>query len=105
MTNEQIVFNVRIQLQKENLIGSTGRKIVLENDNGEKEEIMEPEEIHTYQAWKKKGYQVQKGQKAIAKFKIWKHVTKKAESENEPDDEKMFMVNSAFFSSAQVAAI
>lgn len=105
MTNAQIIFNERISLMKSGIIGNTGRKMILENENGEKEEIFEPEEIHTYTGWKALNRQVQKGEKAIATFQIWKHTVKKPKSEDEKEQEKMFMTKAFFFRECQTKAI
>ena len=91
MTNEEIVFSKRVELMEKELLKSTGAKMMVYDAEGKEKTIEVPEELHTYQAWKKMGYQVQKGQKAIAKFKIWKHTTKKAKSEKDVDEEKMFI--------------
>lgn len=62
-----------------------------------KQGTMQPgEELHTFQGWKARGYSIRKGEKAIAKFPIWKSVTTK------DDEEKMFMKNSCWFSTSQV---
>lgn len=74
MNNAQIIFNESVELMKNGLIGTTGRQITIEYEkDGEKvkETIQEPEPIHTYAEWKKAGFQVQKGQKAVASFTIW----------------------------------
>ena len=91
-----------------------------------KETINEPEEIHTYAEWKKAGFQVQRGQKAIAKFTIWMYADKtkkltkeEADSINavmitpseqlaqEGDEVKTnghyYMKEASFFSASQVA--
>lgn len=102
MTNEAIIFGARLKLMKDGKIGSTGRTIVVEDDEGNKTQMPEPEEIHTYAAWQRLGFQVKRGQKAIDKFQIWKHTVKKAEKEDEEDVENMFMVTSSFFSQSQV---
>ncbi len=81
MNNAQIIFNESIDLMKDGIIGTTGRKITVEYEkDGEmvKETIDEPEEIHTYKEWQKLGLQVQKGEKAIAKFTIWMYTDKKS---------------------------
>lgn len=64
-------------------------------------------EIHTYSHWKSMGYQVKRGEKAIAKFPIWKYTTKKkGESEEEAQANKhCFLKNSAWFSDSQVELI
>ena len=74
-------------------------------------EITVPEPIHTYQAWKTLGYQVRKGEKAIAKFCIWKHVSAKKDADEEDNEaesgpgDKMFMKMSSFFTAGQVDPI
>lgn len=97
MTNAQIIFNESIDLMKDGIIGTTGRKITVEYEkDGEKvkETIDEPEEIHTYQEWKKAGFQVQKGQKAIAKFTIWMYTDKKKNlSQEEADSINAMVIN------------
>jgi hypothetical protein len=105
MTNEQIILFNRIQLMKDGVIGTTGNQICIEDEEGNKEVIYEPEQIHTFMEWKRRGFSVKKGEKAIAQFTIWKHVTKKAKAENEEDEEKMFMKQAFFFSAEQVEAI
>lgn len=60
------------------------------------------EEIHTFQRWKALGYSVKKGEKAIAKFPIWKPCTRKNDDGEDVNTGRMFLKNSAFFSSAQV---
>lgn len=105
MTNEQIIFDARLDLMEKGVIGGTGRFIECENENGEKIRLEEPEEIHTYAAWKEYGFQVRRGQKAIASFPIWKFTIKKAKEENEEDTEKMFMTKAFFFTAAQVEPI
>lgn len=128
MTNAQIIFNESIELMKDGIIGTTGRKITVEYEkDGEqvKETIDEPEAIHTYQEWKKAGFQVQKGQKAIAKFTIWMYTDKSSKLTKE-DAEKInaiaeginaqegdevkkgghyYMKEAAFFKASQVAPI
>ena len=105
MTNEQIIFNNSIELMDAGIIGTTGRFITVENEQGEKMEMQEPEPIHTYQAWKCLGYQVKRGQKAKASFLIWKHTVKKAKQEQDEDEEKMFMTKAFFFTFDQVEPI
>ena len=111
MTNQEIILREQINLMKEGKIGSTGRMIKIILDKQEMI-IKEPEPIHTYATWKQLGYQVQKGQKAVASFMIWKFVSK----EKEPDqmtgnpildtpDEKMFMKKSNWFTFSQVQEI
>ena len=104
-TNAQIIFDKQMELMEAGVIGTTGRQMTFEDIDGKKHTISEPEEIHTYAAWKSMGYQVKKGEKAIAKFTIWKQTVKKAKTEDEQDETKMFLANAAFFKSTQVEAI
>ena len=111
MTNEQIIFNESRRLLKEGILKSTGFVDMI-NDDGTKTKIELPEPIHTFQTWKSLGYVVKKGEKAIAKFPIWKFTQK-----DKPEDEltgnpiedapvtNMFMKMSAFFTFSQVEKI
>lgn len=111
MTNAQIIFNESQRLADEGKIGYTGKEIKVINLEGEEVTMKEVEPIHTYQTWKKLGFQVKKGQKAIDSFPIWKHVNKKVEVETEDGNKElvdrgtMFMKLSAFFSFSQVEKI
>lgn len=128
MNNAQIIFNESIELMKEGIIGTTGRQLTIEYEkDGEmvKEVINEPEPIHTYKEWQKLGLQVQKGEKAIAKFTIWMYTDKKsklssedaakineiAEGINAQEGEEIsnnghyYMKEAAFFKASQVAPI
>lgn len=97
MNNAQIIFNESIALMKDGIIGTTGRQITIEYEkDGEKvkEVINEPEPIHTYKEWQKAGFQVQKGQKAIAKFTIWMFADKKKKlTKEEADNINSIMIN------------
>lgn len=103
MTNAQIIFNESTRLMNEGILKPTGR--VFKTEDGQ--EFPEVEPIHTYQAWKSLGYQVKKGEKAIAKFPIWKYTKKTVKNENNEDEDKasMFMKLSAFFTAEQVEKI
>ena len=105
MTNAQIIFQHRLELMKSGIIGTTGRKIRLHQEDGSTMEMWEPAEIHTFAAWKELGYSVKKGEHAKAKFTIWKYSTgKKAadEADDEEDHGHMFMKTAFFFSPSQV---
>ena len=100
MTNAEII------MEQQEILFEAG--ILHENEDGE------IQEIHTFQAWKKQGFQVKKGEKAIAKFPVWKFTKSKKqaeeESENEEDIEKkgkgyFFKKMSAFFTEDQVEKI
>lgn len=89
MTNSQIIFNESIELMNKGIIGTTGRKIkVTYEKNGEEvtEIIDEPEEIHTFADWKRRGYYVNKGEKAIARFTIWNYSSKTSKLTKEDAD-------------------
>ena len=104
MTNAQII------MEQQYLLAADG--ILKENEDGE----IQP--IHTYQAWKKLGYQVRKGETAVAKFAVWKFMTskkKEEEAEAEADETteetgkkkkgRMYLKVSAFFTDEQVDKI
>lgn len=113
MTNAAIIFSNSIQLMKEGVLGGTGEFITIKYDDGHTEEVEVPEPIHTYQVWKTLGYQVRKGEKAIAKFAIWKYTEKKAKEdtreiavkEGDTINSKMFMKLTAFFKMSQLEKI
>lgn len=104
MTNAEIIFAAGQALAKQGVIKYTGREIEAVNDEGETVLIKETEPIHTYAAWKALGYQVQKGQKAVANFKIWKHTTKE-DKDTGKQESNMFMTRAFFFTGSQVAPI
>lgn len=104
MTNAQIIFNESLNLMNEGKIGTTGRMLKMETTAGEVITVMEPEPIHTYAAWKQLGYQVQKGQKAIASFTIWKYASH-TNAETEEEESRMFMKKASFFKRSQVEEI
>ena len=71
-----------------------------------------PEELHTYAAWKKFGYQVRRGEKAKACIKIWKYKRFARENTDDTKDQldvintaKMFMTKAYFFTISQVDKI
>jgi hypothetical protein len=127
MTNAQIIYQVEQELAENGVIKYTGRILKAVNELGEEITIKETEPIHTYKEWQNLGMQVQKGQKAVAKFQIWmwaKGKTKKltkAEADNinsmvinadgskaqEGDEVEgqghYYMKEAAFFSASQVA--
>ena len=93
-------------------IKGTGTYITMEFDDGKTQTVEKPEEIHTFNGWKERGYKVKKGEHSAIKFPIWKY-TKKEKPEEEKtgnplDDQpitNMFMKMSAFFTIEQVEAI
>lgn len=105
MTNEQIILRARLSLAAQGVIGTTGNSIGYLNENGEETTCIEPEPIHTYTAWKEIGYQVRKGEKAVASFPIWKYTVKKGKTPEEEDQSHMFMKTAHFFKRSQVDPI
>lgn len=107
MTNEQIIMNERFHLMENGILKGTGKfiKALIVNSEGvaEERDIEIPEEIHTYAHWRELGYQVQKGQKAVAKFGVWKYTEKEKESGEK--EKQMFIKHSAFFAPNQVEVI
>ena len=110
MTNAMIIFNESVKLMEAGKIRGTGRFVEVEDQNGNKQQLELPEAIHTYNAWKELGFQVQKGQKAVGQFTIWKyaagkHTDAEAEEATEEAPGRMFLKKASFFSAAQVQAI
>lgn len=115
MTNAQIIFNESVRLMEEGIIGTTGLKIEVLMESGETVPMLEPEPIHTYATWKSLGFQVKRGETAIAKFLIWKagksRQQEEAESQPEssveisPERVRMFMKTAHFFKISQVERI
>lgn len=109
MTNAQIIAVESQKLAQEGIINFTGRTLEFVLDDEDKTVITyrETEPIHTYAHWKTLGFQVKKGEKAVAQFMIWKHSkhTKKNEDGEEKDDSKMFLKLSSFFKESQVDKI
>lgn len=103
MTNEMIIFNERMALMEAGKIRGTGRFFELEDENGEKRTVEEPEEIHTFTVWKDLGFSVKKGEKAISKLDIWKYTNKKKEETEEAEGkDHVFRKTAFFFSLSQV---
>ncbi len=107
MTNEQIIWNNRVALMEQGVIGTTNHYVYVQNENGERQCITEPEQIHTFAGWKQMGYVVRKGEHAIAKFRIWKYTVKKVKDDekSEKEREQMIMTEAFFFSASQVEAL
>lgn len=106
MTNEMIIMNESIRLMEEGVIKGTGEFVEVEKEDGTKDMLELPEEIHTFNGWKALGYSVKKGEKSRIKFPIWKHTTKKVEKDGEEEERsRMFQKVSAFFTFDQVEPI
>ena len=108
MTNAMIILFESVSLMEQGVLKGTGQFVEVEK-NGEIVKLEMPEEIHTFNGWKQRGFSVKKGEKAKAKFPIWKHTSKeKPENEltgNPLEDApitNMFMKMFAFFTADQV---
>lgn len=103
MTNSEIIFRNRVFLMEQEIIkGIEGTSMIWSDEEGERE-IQIPEEIKTFDEWKREGYIVQKGQHAVARFQIWmpkkgkKKQEQKQEQEQEEEKMKGFYKKVAFF--------
>lgn len=103
MTNQMIILIESIKLMEEGILVSSG---VAQTIDGKLVDI--PEQIHTYQAWKKLGFQVKRGEKAIAQFPVWKYSSKKIKDEA-TDEEKekgnCYLRTASFFKFSQVEKV
>lgn len=109
MTNAMIILNESVRLMEEGVLKGTGKFITIENEDGTTTELEMPEEIHTFNGWKERGFVVKKGEKSKIKFPIWKYTAKEKPAEeltgNPIEDApitNMFMKLSAFFTLDQV---
>lgn len=112
MTNAMIILNESVRLMEEGVLKSTGEYVEIQNEDGTTTRLEMPEEIHTFNGWKDRGYNVKKGEKSNIKFPIWKYTVKqKADEEktgNPIEDApttNMFMKMASFFTFAQVEPI
>lgn len=107
MTNVEIILQNSIFLMEQGLLKPTAQKIKYKNEEGKECETFVPEPIHTFQTWKALGYSVKKGEHAVAKFPIWKPVSKKGKKQEEDGEEQkqnsyMIMKTAFFFTAEQV---
>ena len=111
VTNAEIITMEQLRLLEEGVLKYTGRKLKGVNMlTGEECEIDEIQPLHTYAKWKSLGYQVKKGEKAIAKFSIWKYTNRKPKDADEGEVQPQgrgycFMKMSSFFTDTQVEKI
>lgn len=103
MTNQQIILMESVKLMEDGILSGSG--VIVETPEGKKLEL--PEDIHTYAHWKSLGYQVKRGEKAIAQFPIWKYTSKKKDETEEETQENghCFMKMSSFFKTSQVEVL
>lgn len=114
MTNAMIIFNASQELAEQGIIKYTGRVYTYEDEEGNKIECKETEELHTYKEWQRLGYQVNKGQKTIAKIMIWNFTNKpskaakaaaEAAGKEVESDPHYYMKEACFFSASQVSKV
>lgn len=104
MTNAMIIMFQQEALAEAGILEYTGREIEVALPDESVMTFKEVEPIHTYSRWRELGFQVQKGETAIAKFKVWKHTSKK-NKETDEDESRMFMKTASFFKQSQVKEI
>ena len=111
MTNTQIIENAKQELLQQGILKPTGRILTARLEDGSEIQMPEAEEMHTYKAWRARGYFVRKGEKAIARLHIWKYVARTEDhpmedgSTQEIDTSRMFLQSAYFFSQSQVERI
>lgn len=103
MTNEHIILTESIKLMKAGKLEGSGRFVNLATIGQQLFEI--PEEIHTRTSWKALGFTVKRGEKAIAKFPIWKCTKTKVNGSDDEYKEVRFLQTSSFFKTSQVQSI
>lgn len=111
MTNAMIILSESVKLMEAGKLKGTGVFVTVEM-NGETKQLEMPEEIHTFNGWKERGFKVKKGEHSEIKFPIWKHTVKEKRADeltgNPLEDApktNMFMKLSAFFTAEQVEPI
>lgn len=77
MTNAAIILDESVRLMNDGILKGTGRFFDVVNEDGITKKLEIPEEIHTFNAWKQRGFIVRKGEHAVASFPIWNYVTRK----------------------------
>ena len=107
MTNEMIILTESVKLMEDGIIKGTGEFVEVEI-NGEIKKFEIPEEIHTYERWRKMGYQVQRGETSFIKFKVWFFTggngrnQELEETESAQQHGKCYMRMTSFFTKDQV---
>ena len=110
MTNTTIILNESFRLMKAGILSGSGRFVLLDGENGP-EKVELPEDIHTFAAWKARGYIVKKGEHAIACFPVWKYSGRRNDSEEgDTDGEtensgRCYLRKAFFFKMSQVKKI
>lgn len=112
MTNAEIIMRESLELAEQGILATT--EATFTDENGEEVTLNVPEEIHTFDQWKKSGRIVKYGEHAIAKFAVWSPTKKTQKMLDENDgkvDEKkkselkMYMRNACWFKKSQTQTI
>jgi hypothetical protein len=109
MTNAEIIMGESLELAKQGILATAPGTFV--DEDGEEVEMEIPEEIHTFDGWKKLGYIVKYGEHAIAKFAIWsptkasRKEIAEAKKNGEKPKMKMYMRFAAWFKRDQVETV
>lgn len=113
MNNATIIMNESFRLMEAGLISGSGRFATIDGPDGP-EAIELPEAIHTFAAWKARGYIVRKGEHAIAAFPVWKYSDRRrADSDGDDADAdgeqasagRCYLRKAFFFRACQVEKI
>lgn len=111
MTNSAIILNESFRLMKEGVLSGSGRFVQIDGENGP-EKVELPEDIHTFAAWKARGYIVRKGEHAVAAFHVWKYADRRRADTEDGDTDgeqenggRCFLKKSFFFKFSQVEKI
>lgn len=112
MTNAAIILQESFRLMESGILSGSGRFVSVVDENGNEKEIELPEDIHTFAAWKQRGYTVKRGEHAIAAFHVWKYSERRrneadeAETDGEQENSgHCFLKKSFFFKFSQVEKI
>lgn len=112
MDNATIIMRESFRLMEAGLLSGSGRFATIDGPDGP-ETIELPEAIHTFAAWKARGYIVRKGEHAVAAFPVWKYRERRRQADDvdgETDGEqetggRCYMCKAFFFRASQVEKI
>ena len=107
MTTAEIITAHAIELKKAGIINGCGMFATINDENGNTVDFELPEAIHTFAVWKQLGFMVKRGEHAVAKFLIWKPVSRRAADDEDAGEDteagtKMIKVKAYFFAAHQV---
>lgn len=110
MTNTEMIMSESVELMKQGILDGTMETVT--DENGEEVELKIPEEIHTFDGWKKLGLIVKKGEHGIAKFPIWsptktslKKIAEAKKNGEELPEMQLYMRMATWFKREQVQTI